>query len=98
MLRTNVSSQVHAGGVEPAEEWLVGLHLPSHVVDRRGRRLVVNLLHAFLGQRAGVLDRLLTDLAEAWIDRGIVPIGRLAPQDAARTELGTVGWVLGIVW
>ena len=79
------------------EERLAGRLLPLHVVDRRGRGLVVDRLHALLGQRAGVLDGLLADLAEARIDGRIVAVGRLAAQHAARAELGLVGRVLRIV-
>ena len=80
-----------------AEERLARRLLPLHEVDGRGRGLVVDRLHALLGERAGVLDRLLADLAEARIDRGVVDVGRLALQDAARAELGAVGRVLRIV-
>ena len=71
--------------------------LPLHEIDRRGRGLVVDRLHALLGERAGILDGLLADLAEARIDRGIVAVGRLAFQHAARTELGEVGRILRII-
>ena len=97
MLGADVRAQVHAGRVEPAEERLARRLLPLHEVDGGGRGLVVDRLHALLGERAGVLDGLLADLAEARIDRRIVPVGRLALQDAARAELGTIGRVLRIV-
>ena len=71
--------------------------LPLHVVDGGGGGLVVDRLHALLGERAGVLDGLLADLAEARIDRGVVLVGRLAPEHAARPELRAVGRVLRIV-
>ena len=79
------------------EERLAGRLLPLHEVDGRGRGLVVDRLHALLGERAGVLDGLLADLAEARIDRRVVTVGRLAPEHAARAELGEVGRVLRIV-
>ena len=47
------------------------------------RRIVVAGFHPLLGQRAGVLDRLLADLAEARIDGRIVHVRRLAIQNAA---------------
>ena len=97
MLGPDVRAQVHAGRVEPDEERLARSPLPLHVVDGRSRGLVVDRLHALLGERAGVLDGLLADLAEARIDGGVVPVGRLAAQDAARAELGAIGRVLGIV-
>ena len=79
------------------EERLAGGMLPLHEVDGRGRGLVVDRLHALLGERAGVLDGLLADLAEARIDGGIVVVGRLALEHAARAELGEIGRVLRIV-
>ena len=50
-----------------------------------------------LRQRAGVLDRLLADAAEARILRRIVAVGRLALQHAARAELGAELGVLRVV-
>ena len=97
VLGAHVRAQVHARRVEPAEERLAGRLLPLHEVDGRGGGLVVDRLHALLGERAGVLDRLLADLAEARIDGRVVHVGRLAPQHAARPELGAVGRVLRIV-
>ena len=97
MLGAHVRAQVHARGVEPAEERLARGLLPLHEVDGRGGRFVVDRLHPLLGQRAGVLDRLLADLAEARIDRGIVRRRGLALQHAARAELGEVRRILGIV-
>ena len=88
---------MHARRVEPAEERLARRLLPLHEVDGRGRGLVVDRLHALLGERAGVLDGLLADLAEARIDRRVVAVGRLAPEHAARPELGEVGRILRIV-
>ena len=93
MLGANVRAQVHARAVQPAEERLAGGVLALHVVDRGGGGLVVDRLHPLLGQRAGVFDRLLADLAEARIDGRIVLVGGLALEHAARTELlrGTPG-------
>ena len=71
--------------------------LPLHVVDGRGGGLVVDRLHPLLGERAGVLDGLLADLAEARIDGGVVRVAGLALEHAARAELGEVGRVLRIV-
>ena len=97
MAGTHVGAKVHTGPVEPAEERLAGRLLSFHVVDGGGRGLVVDRLHALLGERPGILDGLLANLAEARIDRGIVPIGRLAFQHAARAELGEIGRVLGVI-
>ena len=83
--------------VEPAEERLARGVLPLHEVDRRGGGLVVDRFHPLLGQRAGVLDGLLADLAEARVDGGVVLVGGLALQHAARAELGLVRRVLRIV-
>ena len=59
--------------------------------------LLVHGLHALAGQRAGVLDRLLADAAEARVLRRIVLVGRLALQHAARAELGPELGVLRVV-
>src|SRR5262249_11571278 len=66
--------------------WLVGLDLPLDEVDRRAGGLVVDRLHSLPGERPGVLDGLLADLAEAWIDSLIVDVGRLALEHAPRAE------------
>ena len=95
--RADVRSQMHARRVEPAEERFACRLLALHEIDGRGRRLIVDRLHALLGERAGVLDRLLADLAEARIDRRIVDVGCLALKNAARAELGAISRVLGII-
>ena len=59
--------------------------------------LVVDRFHALLGERAGVLDGLLADLAEARIDGGVVLVGRLGLEHAARAELRAIGGVLRVV-
>ncbi len=48
---------------------------------------VIDRLHALLGQRAGVLDRLLADLAPARLLGRVVVSVALQSQDAARAEL-----------
>ena len=55
MAGADVRSQVHAGRVEPAEERLARGLLPLHEVDGGGRCLVVDGLHALLGERTGIL-------------------------------------------
>jgi hypothetical protein len=95
MAGADMRSQVHAGRVEPDEEGLAGPLLPLHEIDRRGRRFIVDGFHALLGQRAGILDGLLADLAEARVDGRIVAIGRLAFQHAARAEFGEIRRILG---
>ena len=57
-LLLQVRPDVHAGGVPPAEEGLVGLVLALDEVERARRDLLVHGLHALLGQRAGVFDLL----------------------------------------
>ncbi len=59
--------------------------------------LLIHGLHAFLGERARVLDRLLADLAELLVDCRIVLVGCLAFQHAARTVFLSERRVLRIV-
>jgi hypothetical protein len=61
----HVRSQVHACGVEPAEEGLSGFILALHVIDSAVGGLVVDRFHSLLRQGPGVLDGLFPDLAEA---------------------------------
>jgi len=81
-----MGAEVHPGRIEPAEEWCVGLRLSLHEIDGGGRCFVVDRLHALFCERAGVLDRLLTDLAPAWVVGRIVAIGRLGAQHAPRAD------------
>jgi len=78
VIGANMRTQVHARAIEPAEERLARRLLTLHEIDRSGRCLVVDRLHALLGQRTGIFDGLLADLAGARIDRRVVPIGRRA--------------------
>jgi hypothetical protein len=64
MFFAHVRTEMHARGVEPAEERLAGLHLAIHELHRRCRRLVVDHLQAFLGERAGA-----EELVEAVVGR-----------------------------
>ena len=66
-------------------------------VERPGGDFFVHRLHALPGERTGVLDRLLADLAEARVIGGIVLVRREAVQDAARAELRLEGRVLRVV-
>ena len=75
-------AEVHPGRIEPAEEWRVGLRLTLHEIDGGSRCFVVDRFHPFLGERAGVLDGLLADLAPARMFGRIVAIRRLATQHA----------------
>src|SRR6476620_6907563 len=49
-------SEVHPRRVEPAKEWAICPSLALHEINGGGRRLIVNRLHALLGEWAGVLD------------------------------------------
>ena len=51
-----VGPDVHAGGVPPEEERLVGLLGAVHEVEGLGGDFLVDGFHALLGQRAGVFD------------------------------------------
>ena len=76
---------------------LVGRLLPLDEIGGGRHELVVAGLHPLLGQRAGVLDGLLADLAEARIHRRIVLVGGLAVQHAARAKFGEEGRVFRII-
>ena len=86
-LLLGVREQVHVRGVEPHEERLAGLVLPLDEVLGGGDELVVAGLHPLLGERAGVLDLLLADLAPARLLGRVVLVGRPGMDDAARAEL-----------
>ena len=58
-LRLGVGPEVHVGEVHPQEERRGSLVLSLHEVDGCLGGLVVDGLHALLGQRPGVLDALL---------------------------------------
>jgi hypothetical protein len=49
MLGPHVRSEMHAGGVHPAEKRPIGLHLPLHEINGGPRRFVVDRLHPPLG-------------------------------------------------
>ena len=85
-LLLQVREDVHAGGVPPDEEGLVGLLGTLHEVEGLGGDFFVDGFHALLGQRAGVLDRLLADFAEARIIRRVIHVRRVAVQHATRSE------------
>ena len=97
VLGADMGAQMHARRVKPAEEGLAGLLLTLHIVDGRGGGLVVDRFHPFLRERAGVLDGLFADLAKPRIDGGVILVGGLALEHAARAELGAVSRVFRIV-
>ncbi len=82
----HMRAQVHAGGVEPAEKRRVRPGLTLDEVYCRGGRFVVDRLHAFPGECAGVLDGLLADLAPARLFGRVVALRRLGAQHAARAK------------
>src|SRR5262245_11407435 len=89
------------GEIHPEENGLAGGFLALEEVHRTLGELVIASLHPLLSYRASVLDRLLTDLAEAPSHRRVVSVGRFAVRHAARAELGEkMRKVLGIrvVW
>src|SRR4029453_13914796 len=97
---------VHAGGIEPDEERLAVADGAIDEVRRGLEKLLVDRLHALLGERPGVLASLLAPGAEAGIVARRVGGGRDTLQDAARTELcleirvlrivGILGLLLGV--
>ena len=58
VLLLHVGAEVHAGAVPPGEPRLAGCVLALDEVLGRGDGLVVDGLHALLGELAGVLDGL----------------------------------------
>ena len=86
-LLLRVREQVHVCRVQPDEEGLAGLLLALDEVRCRGDEVVVAGLHALLGQRTGVLDLLLADLAPARHLGRVVLVGRPGMDDAARTDV-----------
>src|SRR5215510_16484982 len=82
MLRPHMCAEVHASGIEPAEERRTRPHLTLHEIDCRRRRFIVDGFHALPGERAGVFDGLSADPAPAWLLGGVIPIRCLATQHA----------------
>ena len=97
VLGPHVGAEVHPRAVVPDEERLAGLALALDEIDRRGRGLIVDRLHPLAGQRAGVLDGLLADLAPARVHGRVVLVRGLAPEHAAGTEHLTELRVLRVI-
>ena len=95
--RLGVGAEVHVGEVHPDQGGLAGLVLALDEIDGARGDVVVDRLHALLGQRAGVDTGLLADAAEARLDRGIVLVGGLAVEHAARAELRAERRVLRVI-
>src|SRR5262249_13133250 len=55
-LRRQVSEHVHAGRVEVTEERLPSFVLPVYEIEGRLQKLLIDGLHALLGQRSSVFD------------------------------------------
>ncbi len=96
-LRLGVRAEVHVGEIHPEEQRLAGLVLPLDEIHGTRRRCRRRWSPSASWSAAGVLDRLLADLAEARIDRRVVRVGRLAVQHAARAELRAEVRILRIV-
>ena len=77
---------MHARRVEVAEPRTAFFRLPLHEIERGAEKLLIDRLHALPGERSGVLDCLLADLAELFVDRQIVLVCGLAFQHAARPK------------
>jgi hypothetical protein len=88
---------VHVGRVEPHEEGLVRLVLALDEIRGGGDELVIAGFHAFLGQRAGVLDLLLAHASPALFLGLVILVGGPAVQHAARPEHLAELRVLGVV-
>src|SRR4029450_5609712 len=78
--------KVHVGGVHPAEKGFARCMLALDPVLGGADELIVAGLHALLGERASVPDRLLAYPAPARLLGGVVGIGRPAVHHAARAK------------
>jgi hypothetical protein len=85
--RLEVGPDVHTGRIEPHEERLAVAHGAVDEFRRGLEKLLVDRLHALLGERAGVLAFLLAPGAEARIVARRIGGGGDAFENAARTEL-----------
>ena len=82
-----VRDDVHAGRVEPDEERLVVRLGLVDELERVVADFVVDRLHPFRVELAGVLDLLLADLAPARLHGRVVGVGRPAVDHVARADL-----------
>src|SRR6266568_8372162 len=88
---------MHAGGIEVAEPRRIGTVLAVNEVERSVEKLLVHRLHARGVERAGVFDGLFADPAIGGVDGWVVPVARLACEDAARPELRAETRILRVV-
>src|SRR6185437_2575581 len=95
--RLKMRPYMRARRIEVAEPGLAGLLVAVDEIERGTEKLFVNRLHALGVERAGVLDRLFPDLAPGRIDGGIVAIGGLASEHAARPKSSPKLRVLRVV-
>ena len=70
VLLGHVGAEVHRRGVVPEEEGLVRLDLLLHPFNRAGRDFLVDGLHPFLRQGAGVCDLLFAHPSPSWSSVG----------------------------
>ncbi len=76
---------------------LVRFGLLLHPADSRGSDLLIDRFHALLGQRAGVLNRLLAYAAPARIGRRVILVSREAMQHASWPKFRKERRILGII-
>ena len=95
--RFQVREDVHPRRVEIAEPGAALFRLPIDEIERRSEELFIHSLHALLGERSRVLDRLFAHLAELLVDGRVVLVGCFALQHAARAEFLSERRVLRIV-
>ena len=92
-----VREDVHPRWVEIAEPRTALFRLPIDEIERRSEELLIHSLHALLGERPRVLDRLFAHLAELRVDCRVVLVGRFTLQHAARAVFLSERRVLRIV-
>src|SRR5262245_61750493 len=85
--RLGMGAEVHVRGVEPAEEGGSCLVLLSNPLLCRRYELIVTRLHALLGERPRILDRLPAHAAPAWMIGRIIFFCRPAMQNSTRGKL-----------
>ena len=92
-----IGPDVHAGRVEPDEEWFLLFICLVDEVESPSKKFFVDRLHAFLRERTRVLALLVAPFAKPWIWRGRVRTRGHAFQHAARREPRLEGGILRVV-